>query len=148
MKNASLSLILAIMGAAAPMLPQVLCAAEPAAAVSTLPAEMVQAFEAYIALPDTLEPALLAAQDKASADAAAPQLRQALEKLYDTRTQMQAVKTLTPEQSQEVQQRYALPMRRQWGRVYAQVFRLQKAQCYGSAAFAENFRLMCMMLGK
>lgn len=118
-------------------------AAEPA-----LPAEVTAAFDAYAALPAELLPILESVQDKASADAAAPKLHAALDKIYTTRDAMQKVSTLTPEQSELVQKRYAARMRQDWGRVYEHIFRLRKAQCYGSIAFVNEFGYMNLMLAQ
>ncbi len=118
-------------------------AAEPA-----LPAEVKEAFDAYTTLPAELLPILESVQDKASADAAAPRLHAALDKIYVTRDAMQKVNTLTPEQSALVQKQYASTMRQGWGRVYEQLFRLRKAQCYGSIAFVNEFGYMNLMLAQ
>lgn len=118
-------------------------AAEPA-----LPAEVKAAFDAYCALPAELLPVLESVQDKATADAAAPKLHAALDKIYTTRDAMQKVQQLTPEQSALVQQQYATRMRQDWGRVYEHIFRLRKEQCYGSIAFVKEFGYMTLMLAQ
>lgn len=119
-----------------------------AAPGQALPQNITAVFDTYTALPDVLLPPLQAAKDKASADAAAPQLKAALEKLYDARAQMQAVSSLTPEQKKEVEQRYGLKMRQQWGKVYEEMFRIQKEKCFGSAEFGRLYSVMGLMLGK
>lgn len=113
-----------------------------------LPQSITAVFDAYCALPAALLPPLESATDKASADAAAPKLKAALEQLYDTRTKMQGLKELTPAQRTEVEKRYALTMRREWGKVYEQMFRLQREKCYGSAEFSRLYSVMGLMLGK
>lgn len=118
-------------------------AAEPA-----LPAEVKAAFDAYCALPAELLPVLESVQDKTTADAAAPKLHAALDKIYTTRDAMQKVQQLTPEQSALVQQQYATRMRQDWGRVYEHIFRLRKEQCYGSIAFVKEFGYMTLMLAQ
>lgn len=119
-----------------------------AAAEPELPSEVKEAFDAYAALPAELLPILESVQDKASADAAAPKLHAALDKIYVTREAMQKVSALTPQQSALVQQRYAQKMRQDWGRVYAEIFRLRKAQCFGSIAFVNEFGYMNLMLAQ
>lgn len=119
-----------------------------AAPGQALPQNITAVFDTYTALPDVLLPPLQAAKDKASADAAAPQLKAALEKLYDARAQMQAVSSLTPEQKKEVEQRYGLKMRQQWGKVYEEMFRIQKEKCFGSSEFGRLYSVMGLMLGK
>lgn len=127
------------------------CGAVPlsvAAEAPALPAEVKAAFDAYCALPAELLPVLERVQDKTSADAAAPSLHAALDKIYTTRNAMQKVQELTPEQTELVQQRYAARMRQDWGRVYEHIFRLRKAQCYGSIAFVNEFGYMTLMLAQ
>lgn len=119
-----------------------------AAPAAAIPAEVKAAFDSYCALPAELLPVLESVQDKASADAAAPKLHAALDKIYVTRDAMQKVSTLTPAQSAHVQKQYAAKMRQDWGRVYEQIFRLRKAQCYGSIAFVNEFGYMNLMLAQ
>lgn len=119
-----------------------------AAQEQSLPPHITTVFDTYTALPDVLLPPLRAAKDKASADAAAPQLKAALEKLYDARTQMQTLTSLTPGEKAEVEKRYGLKMRQQWGKVYEEMFRIQKEQCFGSAEFGKLYSVMGLMLGK
>lgn len=118
-------------------------AAEPA-----LPGRLEQAFESYISYPSTLVPVLESVQDQASADAAAPRLRREIERLYDLRSGLQGITSLTPDQQVVIKTRYERSMREQWGKVYEQIFRLQKARCYQSRDFSQLFRLLCMMLQK
>lgn len=121
------------------------CAAERAEA---LPTAVVEAFESYTALPDTLVPVLQQAQDQASATAAAPALKQALARIYETREKLHKMPRLTPGQNQEVRLRYAQQMREEWGRLYAEIVRIRDARCFQSVEFAQTFRLMCMMIEK
>lgn len=118
------------------------------AAEGALPKHVTDAFEAYIALPNTLVPVLESAKDRKSADAAAPALKNELRKLYDTRTALQNVKTLDAGQKELVMKKYERPMRERWGRVYSQMFRLQNNKCFQSPEFAHLFQIMCLMLNK
>lgn len=119
-----------------------------AAAEPELPTEVKAAFDAYCALPAELLPILESVQDKASADAAAPKLHAALDKIYVARDAMQNVHSLTPGQNALVQKQYAAKMRQDWGLVYAHIFRLRKAQCFGSIAFVNEFGYMNLMLAQ
>lgn len=121
-----------------------LCAAEQ----NVLPAEVAAVFDAYTAFPDTLLPALQAAKNKETADAAAPKLRAALEQLYDVRVQLKSITELSDAQKAEVEQRYARRMREQWGKVYGEINRLQHAKCFYSGEYAELFRALQLMLNK
>lgn len=125
-----------------------LTAAPLSADEASLPPRVVQGFEAYIAYPDSLLPVLESVQDTASAEAAVPQLRRQLEKLYDVRSGLQGISTLSAEQQKSIKRRYETRMRQRWGAVYEQIFRLQNAECYRSRNFSQMFRLLCMMLQK
>ncbi len=126
----------------------VLLIAAPTFAQESLPAHIRELFESYIALPNTLVPVLQSATDKQSADNTAPLLRDELKKLYGIRESLQKVPVLTPQQSEQVRKRYEREMREQWGKVYAEMFRLQQNRCYGSAEFAKVYKTMCLMLNK
>lgn len=118
------------------------------AAETALPPHVTQGFEAYIAYPDSLLPVLESVQDTASAEAAVPSLRQQLEKLYDVRSGLQGINSLSAEQQMSIRQHYEKRMRQRWGAVYEQIFRLQNVKCYRSQNFSRMFRLLCMMLQK
>ncbi len=119
--------------------------AEPEAAIAT---EVDAAFARYAALPSTLVPILEQAKDKASADAAAQKLFDALPAVYEAREGLHAIEKLDPAQTRLVQQKYGAAMQRDWGRLFEHIYRLQKAQCYGSIPFFKQFRTLCMMLEK
>lgn len=126
----------------------VLLAFAPLCAQEALPAHITEAFEAYIALPDTLVPVLQSARDTESATAAAPQLLSELKKLYAIRESLQKVPSLTTRQNELVRGKYEEVMRKRWGAVYEEMFRLQQNRCYSSAEFARMYKIMCMMLNK
>lgn len=126
----------------------VLLFAAPIIAQEALPSHITNLFDSYVKLPDTLVPVLRSANDKASATAAAPKLQAELEKLYGIRESLRRVSSLTPQQNELVRNRYEQVMREQWGKVYSEMFRLQREKCYGSAEFTRLYRIMCMMLDK
>lgn len=126
----------------------VLLFAAPIVAQEVLPSHITDLFDSYVKLPDTLVPVLRSANDKASATAAAPKLRAELEKLYAIRESLKKVSSLTPQQNELVRNRYEQAMRKRWGKVYDEMFRLQREKCYGSAEFTRLYRIMCMMLDK
>lgn len=126
----------------------VLLFAAPIVAQEVLPSHITDLFDSYVKLPDTLVPVLRSANDKASATAAAPKLRAELEKLYAIRESLKKVSSLTPQQNELVRNRYEQAMRERWGKVYDEMFRLQREKCYGSAEFTRLYRIMCMMLDK
>lgn len=127
----------------------VLCLTAPmvcAAPATELPAAVRHAFETYTALPAKLVPLLQKAQDTASADVVAPELKKSLSSIYEARELLHHMPTLTPEQNQEVRTSFGHRMRVEWGQMYEQISRLKAVRCYQSAKFAEVFRLMCMMI--
>ena len=126
----------------------VLLSAAPLAAQDSLPSHITNLFDSYVKLPDSLVPVLRSVNDKDGATAAAPRLRAELEKLYAIRESLRKVSSLTPQQNELVRNRYEQAMREQWGKVYTEMFRLQREKCYGSAEFTRLYRIMCMMLDK
>ena len=119
-----------------------------AAPATGLPSAVDKAFTEYTALPGKLVPVLSKAQDKASADTAAEELRKQLPAIYEARELLHHMPQLTPSQSEHVKQAYGQRMREEWGRFYEQVSRLREARCYQSVALSQAFRLMCMMIEK
>jgi len=126
----------------------VLLSAAPLSAQDSLPSHITNLFDSYVKLPDSLVPVLRSVNDKDGATAAAPKLRAELEKLYAIRESLRKVSSLTPQQNELVRNRYEQAMREQWGKVYTEMFRLQREKCYGSAEFTRLYRIMCMMLDK
>ena len=126
----------------------VLLSAAPLSAQDSLPSHITNLFDSYVKLPDSLVPVLRSVNDKDGATAAAPKLRAELEKLYAIRESLRKVSSLTPQQNELVRKRYEQAMREQWGKVYTEMFRLQREKCYGSAEFTRLYRIMCMMLDK
>ncbi len=120
----------------------------PPLAQAAIPPDIDRAFSHYTQLAADLAPVLEKATDRQSADQAAPELANLLLKVCDARTELAGIQDLPPEISAEVVHKYEATMRRNWGKVYEQIFRLQKNNCYNSAAFSRNFRLLCMILSK
>ncbi len=113
-----------------------------------IPPMVDEAFAAYAALPATLVPILAEAQDKESADAAAPKLLDVLPTVYDARSALHRIPSLGKQETQLIQQKYEEQLRREWGKLFEQIYRLQKAQCYGSLPFFKQFQTLCLMLEK
>ena len=113
-----------------------------------LPPAVEQAFERYMAIPAALLPVLEKVKDKASADAAAPQLQEALAAVYDARDALKDIKELSEADAAEVKARYEKRMREEWGRLYREIFRLQNNRCYDSEQFFKYFSYMTLMLEK
>ncbi len=113
-----------------------------------IPPLVDEAFASYAALPARLVPILAEAQDKESADAAAPKLLAALPAVYDTRSALHRIPSLGPQETQLVQQKYEKQLRQEWGKLFEQIYRLQRSRCYGSLPFFKQFQTLCLMLEK
>ncbi len=120
----------------------------PVVEAQAIPPLVEEAFEGYAALPSTLVPILAEAKDMASADAAAPKLFAALPAVYDARTALHRIPTLGEKETQLVQQKYETRLRSEWGKLFEHIYRLQRAQCYGSLPFFKQFQTLCLMLEK
>lgn len=107
-----------------------------------------QAFERYMAIPPAVLPVLQGVKDKATADAAAPKLKEALATVYDARDALKDIKQLSEADAAEVKERYEKPMREEWGKLYQEIYRLQQVKCYNSEEFFKLFSYMCLMLEK
>ncbi len=44
--------------------------------------------------------------------------------------------------------KYELPLRTTWGEVYKEIYRIQKAQSYGSNLFVKEFQVYCQLLNQ
>ncbi len=131
-----------------PLLPLLLAVPAALAQQAGIPASVDKAFARYTRVAETLLPILESAKDKATADAAANQLFAALPELYDARCGLEEIANLNAAETAAVEKKYGLAMRRNWGKVFEQIYRLQRAQCYGSIPFLKQFQTMCMMLDK
>ncbi len=120
----------------------------PVIAAQQLPPLVDEAFAAYAALPAKLVPILAEAKDRESADAAASKLLEALPAVYDARTALHRIPTLGEKETQLVQHKYETRLRSEWGKLFEHIYRLQRAQCYGSIPFLKQFQTMCLMLEK
>ncbi len=109
---------------------------------------VAQAFERYMAVPTAMLPVLQKVKDKATADAAVPELQKAMAAIYDARNALQDIKQLSEADTAEVKERFEKPMREEWGKLYREIFRLQQAKCYESEEFFKLFNYMCLMLEK
>lgn len=115
-------------------------------AQAAIPADMEGAFERYIELAEELTPILAAVKDKETADAGAKALYDVLPKVYDARTEMMKYESISPQLRTELLQHYGKTMQTEWGKVYEEIFRLEKVNCYHSLSFFKQFRALCMML--
>ncbi len=120
----------------------------PLVQAQAIPAKVDAAFAAYAALPSQLVPILSGVTDKASADTAAPRLQAALPSVYDARTALHHIPTLSQQETQLVQLKYEKQLRQEWGKLFEQIYRLQRQQSYGSIAFFKQFQTLCLMLEK
>ena len=122
-----------------------LLAAPAVSRAAEVPEAIDTAFRHYVMLPDLLLPVLEKARDKESAEAAAPELQALLANVYDARRDMLKIPSLSPEVAAELRRRYEADMRARWGKVFAQISRLLKANSYGSPAFSKQMSTLCLM---
>ena len=113
---------------------------------AAIPTNIDNAFASYTKLPEQLLPVLQNVKDKESADKSADALNAVLPQLYDLRTELTKITTLSPEVSAEIVRKYSHAVRQNWGKVYEEIFRLQKQRCYNSLSFFKQFQVLCMML--
>lgn len=115
--------------------------------VST-PEDLDGVFERYIQLGEELVPVLQKVQDRKTADSAAQEVQNMLLQVDESRLETRAIKELTPEQARHIRDKYEVRMRATWGKVYDEIYRLQKMRCYGSVDFLKPFSLLCSFLEK
>ena len=115
---------------------------------STSPREYDAAFERYIALGDELSLLLEKAQDRRSAETLAGELQGVLLRVDESRLEMRSITNLTETQSRHIREKYEKRMRTSWGKVYDQIYRLQKSRCYDSVALLKPFSILCSFLEK
>ncbi len=129
-----------------PMLALLLAA--PVFAAQAVPPAVDEAFSAYAALPAKLVPILSEVRDTASADAAAPKLYEALPAVYDARKALRSIPKLSEEETQIIQRKYETTLRQEWGKLFEQIYRLQRIRCYQSIPLFKQFQTLCLMLEK
>ncbi len=110
--------------------------------------EVDAAFARYAALPSKLLPVLAQAKSQESADAAAPALYELLAEVYDARSALRRIPSLSAEETQQVQQKYERQLRQDWGKLFEEIYRLQRTRCYESLPFFKQFQTLCLMLEK
>ena len=119
-----------------------------AVAHASIPVGIDRAFSDFTTLPDELLPVLEGVTDRDSAENATEKLNNLLPKVYDARTAMQRITSLSADVKAEVIKKYGKEMQTNWGKVYEQIFRLQQVRCYNSLSFFKQFHALCMMLDK
>lgn len=123
-----------------------LCLSVAPCVAADIPPAIEGAMQRYVALPDALLPVLEAAKDRKSADAAAGDLEALLSRVYAARKEMSRIPSLSPEVSASVRSKYEQQMRTRWGKVYDQIYRLQRVKCYMSVPYFKHFSTLCRML--
>ncbi len=103
-------------------------------------------FARYIKLGEELAPVLAAAKDATSAEKAASALKDMLPRVIDTGREIKAISSLNAEETKELLAKFEKPMRTAWGKVFDEIYRLQKTQCYGSVSFFSPFSILCSLL--
>lgn len=104
------------------------------------------AMNEYISLADALISVLGPVKDTATAESAVASLSAMLPSLIEVRKKINDLPPLQDADKAELERRYAMKMRTQWGEVFREIFRIQSAQCFHSDSFREVFTSMCLIL--
>ncbi|MFI3243037.1 MAG: hypothetical protein R3Y56_02145 [Akkermansia sp.] len=105
-------------------------------------------FERYCQIAQNVLPILKGVTDKATAETAAPLLKQQLVPLYLLKKDFAKIGTLPADSQQAISNKYEQKMRASWGDVYAEIYRLQKAQAFASIPFAQQLQAYCTLLNQ
>lgn len=100
----------------------------------------------YIKLGEELVPVLSAARDATGAEKAAPALQALLPRVMDSGRELKAVASLSEEDSRQLRAKFERPMRETWGKVYDEIYRLQRVRCYECVSFFRSFSILCSLL--
>ncbi len=85
---------------------------------------------------------------KESAQAAAPDLQKLSLRFVEIREQLNALDVIPDESRDALFSQYEMPLRKSWGKVYAEIFRIQQAQSYGCNDFVQAFQVFCQLLNE
>ncbi len=110
------------------------------------PSETTKLLDEHIALGRASAELLAQVKDKQSATQSAPALQRLVERFALLSKNMQALAVLSETDARAMRQRYEMPLRESWGKVYHEIYRIQKAQSYGSHDFVKTFQLFCKLL--
>ncbi len=108
--------------------------------------ETIKLLDEHIAIGRAGAALLAQVKDRQSATQAAPALKQLVDRFALLSKNMQALAVLSEPDAQALRQRYEMPLRESWGKVYQEIYRIQKAQSYGSHHFVQSFQLFCKLL--
>ena len=89
---------------------------------------------------------LASAKDAAGAEKAAPALQALLPRVMDSGRELKSISALSQEDSQHIRAKFERPMRGAWGKVYDEIYRLQKSRCYECVSFFRSFSILCSLL--
>ncbi len=131
-----------------PLVLSVLPCAPVLAQSEAIPPEIDNNFQQYCTLGRDLLPILKCVSDKETADAAAPLLEKQQAPLYILKKRFDLHKSLPDGVKEAIAKKYELTMRQVWGDVYAEIYRLQKAQCFASIKFAKELQTYCTLLNQ
>ncbi len=87
-------------------------------------------------------------KSKESADSSAPELQKLSLRFAEIRKQFNALDVIPDASRDELFTRYEMPLRQSWGKVYSEIFRIQKEQSYGSNDFVKAFQVFCQLLNE
>lgn len=107
---------------------------------------MEEAFVHYVKLGEELAPILASAQDAAGAEKAAPALEALLPRVMDSGRELKSIPTLSEEDARRIRAKFERSMRETWGKVYDEIYRLQRVRCYECVPFFRSFSILCSLL--
>ncbi len=120
------------------------CVAEEAAASHELDSLLAD----YIKIAEDLTAILLQVDSRESATAHSQELAKIVVRLDKVRQRFEKIPPLADAEGQPIRQKYEQKMRVAWGKLYTEIFRIQKKQCFGSQPFLEQFQVFCQLLNQ
>ncbi len=120
------------------------CVAEVAAASHELDSLMAD----YIKVAEDITTLLLKVDSRESATAQSEELGKLVLRLDDIRKKLEKIPPLAEAEGEPIRQKYEQEMRVAWGKLYQEIFRIQKKQCFGSQPFLEQFQVFCQLLNQ
>lgn len=108
--------------------------------------DVEQIFSHYVKLGEELAPVLASAKDADGARDAAPALQALLPRVMDSGRELRSISALNGADLKQIRAKFERPMRETWGRVYDEIYRLQRVRCYECVPFFRSFSILCSLL--
>ncbi len=85
---------------------------------------------------------------KESAQSSVIELQKLSLRFTEIRKQLNALDVIPDENRDALFTKFEMPLRQAWGKVYSEIFRIQKAQSYGCNDFVKAFQVFCQLLNE